>query len=335
MNTATAEAELLTPEQPDEAPKKSRAIAKRNGTPDEAIAPQRGGVDINVLLATAVQTGQIETMERVMAIRRELKEEAAKEAFFHALSAFQAECPIIKRTKAVKDPVSKGGATRYHYAPLDMIVRVVAPLLTKHGLSYTIESHVEPLSEAEAQIEAKVEIRFRTTGYLVALCKVYHEAGHMESSEFRTPIMGPEFMTKPQTFGAASTFAKRYAFTNALGILTGDDDTDARYTPQEAREARAATRQPVSQPRQTPTAQRAAAEKKANGNGKERVQIEPAGEGEAIDANTVKGLASAMEHATLTLEDFRKRFPKLNGPEQIKKTDTRAVMSWIASPSEN
>jgi hypothetical protein len=34
-------------------------------------------------------------------------------------------------------------------------------------------------------------------------------------------------MTTPQKFASALTFAKRYAFCNVLGILTGDKDDDA------------------------------------------------------------------------------------------------------------
>jgi hypothetical protein len=116
------------------------------------------------------------------------------------------------------------------------------------------------------------------------------------------------------------------------GVVPEGDDDEQRITPHEAREAKA--RQPVSQPRQTPTAQRAEAQK-TNGGTKGRVQIEPAGEGEAIDANTLKGLQAAMEHATLGQSDFTTRFPKLAGLEQVKKTDARVIMSWIADPTRN
>jgi hypothetical protein len=34
-------------------------------------------------------------------------------------------------------------------------------------------------------------------------------------------------MNEPQRFASALTFAKRYAFCNAFGILTGDEDDNA------------------------------------------------------------------------------------------------------------
>jgi hypothetical protein len=36
------------------------------------------------------------------------------------------------------------------------------------------------------------------------------------------------FATDVQKYGARVTFAKRYAFCNALGILTGDEDIDSK-----------------------------------------------------------------------------------------------------------
>jgi hypothetical protein len=35
------------------------------------------------------------------------------------------------------------------------------------------------------------------------------------------------YMTAPQKYASAQTFAKRYALCNVLGISTGDEDTDA------------------------------------------------------------------------------------------------------------
>ncbi len=221
---------------------------------------------------------------------------------------------MIKRTK----PVWNKEHTRviYHYAPLDQIEKVVGPLIAKHGLSYSFKARIERPDEKDGEQD------------LVMECHVQHEAGHSEISPFRLPISG-DYMNKAQQRGNTNSYAKRYSFCNAFGILSEDDDEDAAYagrmTPQQAREAK----REVRQPQMTPTAQRA-----ANGP-KAKVQLEPAGEGEAIDANTITGLTKAMEKATLSNVDFVKRFPQLSGLEQVKKSDARAVMSWIADPVKN
>lgn len=150
----------------------------------------------------------IETIERLLVMRRELKQEKAKEAYNLAMAHFQSECPIIKKTKQVKN---KDGSLRYGYAPLDSIVRQTKGLIQKHGFSYTIDAIVEDR-------------------WVSAICKIVHELGHSESSHFRIPIISEGFMTEPQKFASALTFAKRYAFCNAFGILTGDEDDDSVIT---------------------------------------------------------------------------------------------------------
>lgn len=315
---SAAEAEVIPPEA---AAKKtrSRAMVKHEEAPVAVTEPSADTQMLQTLMTEAIRSGNKELMREVMEIRRELKAEAARDAFFAALSAFQAECPVIKKTK-------QGGGGKYWYAPLSVIVQMAGKHITAHGLSYKIITRVEPPSE-----QTKVATIYAT-------CQVFHEMGHSESSEFSVPV-DPTFvnvlkMNEPQAFASASTYAKRYAFCNAFGILTGEDDDDGqsagRLTPNEAR----AQRQPVSQPRQTPTAQRAEAQK-VNGGAQQKTDLEAAGEGEAIDANTVKGLAAAMEHAKLGQEQFKERFPKLAGLEQVKKADTRAIMSWIADPIRN
>ena len=158
------------------------------------------------LIALAIEKGvSVETMEKLLAMRRELKQEAAKEAYFKALGAFQAECPVIEKTKAVKN---KGGSVVYRYAPLESIVEQVRAILTKHGFSYNTDT-----SQSEQE--------------LTVMCVSHHVAGHSETTKIAVPI-GSDYMTAQQMVGSARTFAMRYAFCNAFGILTGDEDTDVR-----------------------------------------------------------------------------------------------------------
>lgn len=284
--------------------------------PDSEAMVPRGDVDL--LMVEAIKTGNIEVMERVMAIRRELKAEAAREAYFAAMAQFQSECPVIKRTKPVYD--KNKTYILYHYAPLDQIEKEVGPIIARHGLSYSFKAHIERPAEKDAEAD------------LVMECHVHHDAGHTEISPFRLPISG-DYMNRNQQRGNTNSYAKRYSFCNAFGIMTEDEDDDAvdrRISPEDARKAR----QPVSQPRPTPTAQKAA--QRANGAPRERIQLEPAGpDEETIDAGAIKGLTKSMEHGALGMSDFRARFPKLAGLEQVKKGDIRVVLSWISDPVSN
>jgi hypothetical protein len=217
--------------------------------PDARAAERVESMNIEGLLMKALDSGvSIDTMERLMAMRRELVEEQARAAFFTALAGFQSECPVIPKTEAVANRGGQG--VRYKFAPLDVIVSTVRPHLQKYGLSYTIN--------AVFDLENK---------HLIAVVTVHHTAGHSEASEFRVPISSDNFMNGAQHFGSASSYAKRYALCNALGLLTGDEDDDAHGT-SAARPASATRPQgprqeaPVAQPT-SPGAAQAESERRA------------------------------------------------------------------------
>lgn len=162
--------------------------------------------DVEAVFRLAVEKGGgADTLERLMAIRREVKAEQAKAAFDMALAAFQSECPVIKKTKA-------GPKNAYHFAPLDEIVEQTKALRAKHGFSHQITTET-------------------SNGKVKAICKVTHRDGHFDTAVFEAPIDQRNAMqSDPQKYAAALTFATRYAFRSAFGIVTGDDDNDGAVT---------------------------------------------------------------------------------------------------------
>ena len=188
------------------APRKSTSTAAVAVVAPKPVATQDNSAE--ALISQAISKGvDVGTMERLLAMRATIKAEAAKEAFNAAMANFQGEQPAIVKDKIVHD---KYGKERYRFAPLDVIVRQVKDNLQRNGLSYTTDSNVEE-------------------GWVTAICKVTHTLGHSELSSFKVPVDKDSYMSQPQKFAAALTFAKRYAFCNAFGILTGDEDTDANF----------------------------------------------------------------------------------------------------------
>lgn len=169
---------------------------------------------VEAIISQAVSgNASVETLERLFALRKEVKAEAAKEEFVQALAKFQEECPVIEKKKAVLN--RDGNTVRYKFAPIDSIVEQIKRALAKNGLSYrwTVES---------------------TDKGITATCIITHKLGHSESSSFTIPVeeakmskAGFELMSAPQRHASALTFAKRYSLCNALGIATGDEDDDA------------------------------------------------------------------------------------------------------------
>lgn len=166
------------------------------------------GIDAEALIMKGLESNvSVETMERLLSMREKLNEEKAKIEFFKALSEFQADCPIIKKNKKVMQKNSN--QVRYAYASLDSIVSQISPILAKHGLSYMFKSSTHD-------------------GFVKQSCEVRHYLGHSETSSFDIPIDPDGYMGDAQKSGSASSFAKRYALQDALGILTGDEDDDAQ-----------------------------------------------------------------------------------------------------------
>lgn len=158
------------------------------------------------LLAMAIEKGaDVSTLERLMVVRKEILAEQAKTAYFEALAAFQSECPVILKQRPVQIP----GGANYRYAPLDQIVQKVRPLMERYGFSHQEDSEI-------------------TEGWVTAIVTITHRAGHSETKRFKVPSDTKAGMSPQQKYGAAMTFATRYAFCAALGIRTADEDTDCQ-----------------------------------------------------------------------------------------------------------
>jgi len=178
---------------------KTKAIAK--------VENQALSFNAENLISQAIASkADVGTMERLLAMRKTLKDEWAKEQFDKAMASFQSECPIIKKTKTVR---TNKGENAYSYAPLESILIQVKPILEKHGFSYSIQTE--------------------TGDKVKATCLAKHKDGWSESSSMEVPLgTKTQIMSDTQVVAAALTFAKRYAFCNVFGILTSDEDTDAK-----------------------------------------------------------------------------------------------------------
>lgn len=115
-----------------------------------------------------------------------------------ALAKFQAECPNIGLDREVKVRMKTGGEYSFTYATAGNIKSVITPLLAKNGLSYSqlvgIDGAVNTL--------------------------LLHSSGQWLASSLLIKSDTPT----AQGIGSAITYAKRYALSAILGIVTDDDD---------------------------------------------------------------------------------------------------------------
>jgi hypothetical protein len=182
-------------------------------------------VDPQALLSQAIAQGLPEvSMRELFAMRREMEAERAKKEYFKALVGFQHECPVVEKTHEVPNKDKK--TIRYRYAPLEDVVTAVQPFLEKWGFSWTVKP-----SQKDGMVKAS--------------CYAHHKDGHEELTEFEVPLDADAYMSNPQKAAAALTFARRYAFINAFGIVTKGEDNDAQQDDEPRR-------RPIQEPRAKP-----------------------------------------------------------------------------------
>lgn len=146
-----------------------------------------------------------ESLEKLLAMKERLDAKQAEEDFMLARKAFQAESKVVLKTVNVDH--------KYNYAPLDHIVEAVRHLLDKHGFSYSFKSKL-------------------ADGEITVVCKACHVGGHFEETPFTCRVTsGTKLMNEPQQDAWSDTFARRYTFTGAFGIVVAGEDKDANSGP--------------------------------------------------------------------------------------------------------
>lgn len=144
------------------------------------------------------------------------QDDRVAEAFAEAITGFQNECPVIYKGKTADT-----GKFIYKFADYSDVMLEIRPLLRKYRLAVTFATE-------QAGNQLKV------------ICKVRHGT-HVEETPFTVPI--PQMpVNATQQFGAALSYAKRYALCAALNIVVADDMDDdaaplvARVTEAQAKE---------------------------------------------------------------------------------------------------
>lgn len=181
--------------------KQSNLPEIHNNTIDQAIIEMVKTPDI-----------QPERLEKFIDLKFKIEAEQAKQAFQNAMANFQGECPIIKKSKKVKFTGKSGNTTAYNYAPLDEMVYIIKPIMQKHGLSFSFNIK-----------------RCEDGSINELITTIRHSRGHSENySHWFNPLHDNSRMNQSQRIKSALSFAKRAGLENALGIVTAEEDDDAR-----------------------------------------------------------------------------------------------------------
>lgn len=179
------------------------------GDADETAVAERPAESGNLLpvIQRAIENGiDPAKLEKMLDLHDRWTQARAKERFAEALAAFQRDMPQVKKRRT-----TKGGKFNFQYASLDDVMKAAQPLLAAHGISIRFDSE-RTGADAVAVINVSLTI---TVG------------SHSEVSRFGCPIPRDLNASEPQKWGAALSYAKRYALCAALNIVVTDEDDDA------------------------------------------------------------------------------------------------------------
>jgi hypothetical protein len=165
-------------------------------------------INIEALIEKAVDTkSAVEVVKELRAMFLDDQRRAAEAAFNEALSAFQAECPVINKGKTVTD---RSNAKLYSYAPIEKIEEVIRPVERAHGFSHTFDQDVNS-----------------QPGWVISKCIVTHKDGHQRVTISKFPLGSKtSIMSDTQVYAGALTFANRRTLANAYGLVIAGEDLD-------------------------------------------------------------------------------------------------------------
>lgn len=162
------------------------------------VEPARAMTPMDLIYSMVQHGVDAEQLDKMLTLQERWEANEARKAFAAAMADFQARCPTIFKARR---------ADRYNYAPLDEILRTIRPHLEACGLSVRFSTRLD------GQI-------------ITTICTVSHRDGHSEISEFAAPVDPNMKVNETQKVGSANSYAKRYALSNALGLVASDEDDD-------------------------------------------------------------------------------------------------------------
>jgi hypothetical protein len=190
--------------------KETNMSTKQLAIKETEVVPQKEITMQDALMAIVQRTDiDPDRLEKFLDLQIKMENRQAELAFNNALAQFQGDCPIIQKSRKIDFEAGKG-RVKYNYSPLDEIVHIIKPILSKYGLSYSFDMKA---NAGTTDLLTTISHRDGFSKTFTYPFDTIHDDGRMNSSQRRK---------------SALTYAKRGALENALGIVTAEEDDDAR-----------------------------------------------------------------------------------------------------------
>lgn len=189
------------------APKRALAKAEPRALPSAAASDEAGSVLAMIERAARDPSIDLDRMERLMTMHRDLKADQARVAFNAALTAAQAEMPRVMRD-------ATNSHTNSRYARLETIHKAITPVITRHGFSLSFDT-------ADSD----------KPGHHRVVCTVAHAGGHSRQHSADLPADGAGAQGKAnktgiQAFGSTVSYGRRYLTLLIFNIALTLEDND-------------------------------------------------------------------------------------------------------------
>ena len=151
----------------------------------------------------------IDKMERLMQMHKDIRDNDERKAFFADLAAAQAKMPAVTRD-------AHNNQTNSKYAKLESINKAIKPVITEHGFALSFGTD-----------DCPIEGHFRVT------CDMSHRDGFVKSYHADVPsdgvgIKGNANKTATHSFGSTMTYGRRYLTCMIFNIAIQDEDDDGQ-----------------------------------------------------------------------------------------------------------
>lgn len=187
----------------------AEAEAQSSGFARSVARPERG--PLAQLADAIIREGNLEKVKQLIDLQRELRDDAAREAYVRSMAAFRAEVgEIAKRGKAnIQHRQDKGGGSnKYSFPKLADVLAVAVPALSRYGLAHNWTTE-------------------QGQHGITVTCTISHEAGHERSTSLTA---GPDQTGNKnaiQAVGSTVSYLERYTFMALAGLAGSDQDNDA------------------------------------------------------------------------------------------------------------
>ena len=173
---------------------------------NKAIAT--GGIDVNKIMALAIEKGDLDKVEKMMELQERFEKNEARKAYVVAMAAFKADPPKIYKDSHVKFTSKKTGqVTEYNHSKLANVAEKINCGLSQHGLSSAWETD---------QDEKGVAVT----------CRITHIMGHSESTTLRAAADDSGGKNRIQAIGSTIKYLQRYTILSLTGLADAEVDDD-------------------------------------------------------------------------------------------------------------